>query len=433
MTRRLRPAIWLEWSARLARSASGWVSPLLQDIQFAFRSAARTPRRTLLTLAAIAFGVIAMLLAGGFIEWNLWYGRESTIHSQLGHIRVFRPGYLDSGFADPYKYLLPPDGPELKLIASEPHVVGIAPRLSFSGLASHRDTTLSFVGEGLDPVREKLVSSAVDIISGNDLSQNEPRGVLLGKGLAANLAVGVGDTVVLIVNTADGGVNASDATVRGLFTTITKAYDDSAIRVPLAFARRLIRASGAHSWAIVLDDTRHTDEVLAALRSKLPRSRFELVPWYELSDFYSKVAALYARQFGVVRLIIAIVMILGIGNTMMMNVLERTSEIGTGLALGRRRSSVLRLFLIEGAIFGIAGGLVGVACALLLAHVISAIGIPMPPSPGMTSGFEAGIRVTKGLAVQGFALAAIAALVASAYPAWRGSRMTIVNSLRVGR
>ena len=132
------------------------------------------------------------------------------------------------------------------------------------------------------------------------------------------------------------------------------------------------------------------------MRAKFDYGQFEIVPWIKLSDFYNKVAALYERQFGLVRLIIAAVIVLGITNTMMMSVLERTSEIGTALAIGRKRSAILRGFVLEGGLLGIAGGVVGLVTGLLLAHAISAIGIPMPPSPGMSRGFVAGITITPG-------------------------------------
>ena len=188
-----------------------------------------------------------------------------------------------------------------------------------------------------------------------------------------------------------------------------------------------------HSLAIVLNETELTNRLLDRIRSSLPPEGYEVVPWWQLADFYNKVAALYARQFGLVKLIIAAVIVLGIGNTMMMSVLERTSEIGTAMALGKRRSAILRSFMLEGALIGAVGGLVGLGGGMVLAIVVSAIGIPMPPSPGMSHGFVAGIRLTAGLAAEGIALALAAALLASAHPAWRASRMNIVDAIRVGR
>jgi putative ABC transport system permease protein len=403
------------------------------DLIVAGRNLLRTPRRAALSLAAIAGGVIATVLAGGFIEWNLWYGRESTIHSQLGHLRVFRAGYLESGFSDPYRYLLPEKSAELAAIEAQKDVLVVAPRLSFSGLASFGDVTLSFLGEGLDPPKESQLSRAVEIVAGEGLSSNDANGVVLGAGLASNLGVRPGDAIVLVANTPSGGVNAADVHVRGLFSTITKAYDEIAIRVPIGLARKLTRMAGAHSWAVVLTDTESTANALRSVKALLPAEKFDVVPWTRLADFYNKVSALYARQFGMVQLIIAAVILLGITNTMMMSVVERTSEIGTALAIGRRQTSVLRSFVLEGALLGVAGGTVGLAVGLLLAAAISAVGIPMPPSPGMSHGFVAGIRVTPALAWQGFTLALAAAVAASIYPAWRASRMNIVEALRAGR
>jgi len=64
--------------------------------------------------------------------------------------------------------------------------------------------------------------------------------------------------VVLIVTKPSGGINAVEVTVRGLFSTVTKAYDDSALRLPIETARRLLGVQGAHAWVMLLDDTRRT-------------------------------------------------------------------------------------------------------------------------------------------------------------------------------
>jgi putative ABC transport system permease protein len=384
-------------------------------------------------LIAVAGGVASLMLASGFLDWNLRFGRESTIHSQLGHIRIYKQGYLDGGLANPFRYTLGDDPRQIGIIQSEPHVEAIAPRLSVNGLISHGDATLSFLGEGVAPDKEKLLSRSVTITQGEPLANADPDGVLLGQGLAANLGVKPGDAVVLLINTATGGVNAVEAHVRGLFATITKAYDDSAVRLPISMARRLMRVKGSHVYALVLDDTDNTDLVLSTLRQKLRDQQLDLVPWYKLADFYNKTAELFSRQVAVIRVIVSVIIVLAISNAMMMSVLERTSEIGTSMALGTRRSAILRLFVGEGAMLGVLGSIVGVALGYVLAETISVVGIPMPPPPGMSFGYTAGIAVSWRTGLDACVLALATSVLASLYPAWRASRITIVEAIRRNR
>ena len=399
----------------------------------AIKNVVRQRRRSIVALLAVACGIAALILASGFIEWNLWFGRESTIHSQLGHVRIFKAGYLESGHADPFGNVLKDDPDRLRLIKGEPGVAAVAPRLSFSGLISHGDATLSFIGEGVDPDAEAQLSRSLSIVQGEGLSMGAPDGIILGQGLAANLGAGIGDTVVLVANTATGGVNAVEVKVRGLFATITKAYDDSALRVPIPMARRLIRVSGAHSYAILLDRTESTDAVIDRLRRELSGQSLEIVPWYQLADFYNKTAELFSRQVDVLRLIIALIIVLSISNSMMRSVLERTGDIGTALALGTRRGRILLQFLIEGATLGVLGGIIGLVGGYVIARLVSAVGIPMPPPPGMAFGYVAQIAVTPPIALQAAALAVATTIAASIYPAWMASRMNIVDALRHNR
>ena len=386
-----------------------------------------------MAVAAVTFGIVALMLASGFIEWIYFDLRESTIHAQLGHLQIVRPGYHDAGRADPFAYLLPASGGTLDAARRTPHVMAVAPRLRFSGLASHADTTISFIGDAIDPALESELSRSLLIEKGENLAAGDAQGVLFGAGLAHNLGVDVGDRVTLLVTTGTGGVNGVELTVRGLFSTVTKAYDDSALRLPIDTARSLLRVSGAHAWVVLLDDTRQTDAVAAALRAELPPAQFEITPWYTLADFYRKTVELFSKQVGIVRIIIGAIIVLSISNTLTMAVLERTGEIGTSMALGVRRRRILGQFVAEGAALGVVGGIAGIALSVLLAWVISAIGIPMPPPPGMAHGYIGQIRITPALTATAFALAAITAILASLYPAWRASRLVIVDALRRNR
>ena len=139
---------------------------------------------------------------------------------------------------------------------------------------------------------------------------------------------------------------------------------------------------------------------------------------------------LFSRQVSVVKFIIGIIIVLTISNTQMMSVLERTTEIGTSLAIGLRRTTLMRMFVAEGALIGAVGGVLGVLLGFVLAHAISAIGIPMPPPPGMARGFLGEIRIVPQLVVDALVLAVFTTFAASLLPAWKASRMIIVDALR---
>lgn len=381
-------------------------------------------------MLTVAGGVMAFLLAGGFINWVFHDMREATIHSQLGHFQIVRPGYFEKGIADPYSYLLPGNSTEEEKIGKTAGVTSISPRLAFSGLVSFGETTIAFSGDGIDPEKERPISSRISIKEGKDLADGKDNAALLGEGLAKSLGVKPGDNIVLLATAANGSANAIEVVVAGTFFTIYKDYDDVALRLPIALARKLMRVDGATSWVALLEATEETKRTIEALRPQLQPEKFQIIPWSDLADFYNKTVVLFSKQVDVVKIIIGLIIILTISNTQTMSVLERTTEIGTSLAIGVRSSEILRLFLLEGAVIGIAGGILGVVLGYALGGVISAIGIPMPPPPGMARGYTGQILVTSNLALDAILLAMTTTLIASVMPAWRASRMNIVDALR---
>lgn len=404
----------------------------MANLLIAVRNLTRNRRRALTALLTIGMAVVAMVLADGFVQWIFWAMREGTIQSQLGHVQVVRPGYQRAGAADPFAYILPGKAAEFAAIEKTPGVKVVVPRLSVTGLISHGDTTISFIADGVDPKREAVFNQAFRIVQGRDLRTLNGPEVILGRGLARSLGVAPGATVALLSNTASGGINAVEAKVAGIFITANQAYDNSALRLPLGLAQSLLRVDGAHSWLVLLDRTEDTDAYLARFRARFPAAAhtLEFVPWYERADFYTKTVALFSQQMAVLRLIIGVIIVLSISNLLVMSVLERTGEIGTLLAVGFRRGKVLRLFAAEGLLLGLIGGTAGVLVGYGLAELISAIGIPMPPPPGMDEGYTGEIRITLPVLGNAFTIALVTTALAGLYPAWKASRLDIVNALR---
>lgn len=404
----------------------------MATLLIAARNLARNRKRALTALLVAIAGVTAMTLADGFIQWIYWAIREATIQSQLGHIQIVRPGFHRVGAAAPFEYLLPDKSSVLDAAETTPGVKLVAPRLKVTGLISHGDTTVSFIADGVDPKKEADLSKALRIVEGNDLSGISSQEVTLGRGLARTLGISPGATVALLVTSATGGINAVEAKVSGIFVSANQAYDDAALRLPIRLAQTLLRVKGTHSWLVLLEETEQTNHFLRNFRTRFPvkESHLEFVPWYAHADFYNKTVALFSQQMNVLRLIIGFIIILSISNMLVMNVLERTGEIGTLLAIGFRRSMVLRLFAVEGLLLGLIGGTVGVLIGYGVAELISAIGIPMPPPPGMEEGYTGEIRITWPVLANAFAIAFVTTALAGLYPAWKASRLNIINALR---
>lgn len=402
------------------------------NLSIAARNLGRNRRRAAIALLTVMMGVIAIVLAEGFVQWIFWAMREGTIQSQLGHIQVVRPGYFKAGSADPFAYLLPADRGPRQAIEATPGVKVVAPRLNVSGLISHEENTVSFLAEGVDTAKEADLSKAFRIVEGENLKSSSSQEVILGRGLARSLGVSAGATIALLSTPASGALNGVEARVAGVFITGNQAYDDSHLRLPIGLAESLLRVQGAHAWLVLLKDTERTDNFLGKFRETYPEKphQLEFVPWYERADFYNKTVTLFSQQMLVLRLIIGCIIVLSISNMLVMNVLERTGEIGTLLAIGFKRSKILRLFATEGLLLGLSGGVLGLVLGYGMAELISFVGIPMPPPPGMEEGYRGEIRITGGLLLNAFGVAFLTTWLAGLYPAWKASRLQIIDGLR---
>lgn len=401
-------------------------------LKLAFKNIFRNKVRSVITLAAIAFGCVSLIITGGFIEDTFTQMRESYIRSFLGHMQIYKQDFYEKGSATPYDYMIPDHEAISAKVMNTEGVSHVTARLDFSGLLSTGETTISFIGQGVDPEGEARISTSVEMDKGEALSGEDSFDVILGKGLAKAVGVDIGSPVILVTNTISGSMNALDVGVKGVFSTSSKAFDDRALRIPLKTAHRLLRTSDVQSLVVLLDKTEDTDRVKASLEKQFKEDGdgLEVIAWHEMADFYNKTVELYGRQFLVLKLIIGIVVVLSIFNTMNMSVMERIGEVGTIMALGTRRSGVVRLFMLEGLILGALGGTLGVIAGYLLAKLISYIGIPMPPPPGATMTWTASIGIVPEVFAFVFVLAIVTAFFSSVYPAIKASKLEISEALR---
>src|SRR5258706_14879240 len=123
-------------------------------IRFALRNVLRHRKRTSATVAAIVFGVAALILSRGFIDDTFDQLAEALIHSQTVHLQLARTGYFEHGAQEPEKYLLPSPDADRREIAALPEVADVAARLRFSGLINNGHADYAILGEGVEAMKE---------------------------------------------------------------------------------------------------------------------------------------------------------------------------------------------------------------------------------------------------------------------------------------
>ena len=399
-------------------------------LRLALRNVFRHRLRTALTLAAIVSGVSGLILSGGFIEDSLLQLREATIHSQIGHLQIYRVGYYDKGLQAPYKFLIDNPANVLREVEKLPDVEDAMSRLAFSGALNNGRADLPISGVGLEAENENRLGSFIAIISGRPLRASDSYQILLGEGVAKASGLHPGDSATLLVNTAAGALNTLDFEVVGIFRSFSKDYDARSVRIPLVAARELLDVDAVNAIVVVLKATDSTPAAAASLMRTLDGRLYEVKTWDQLADFYGKTAALYRRQFAVLQAIILVAVLLSVANSINMSTFDRIGEFGTLRALGNTSGMILRLVLSENLFLGLVGALGGAAVGVLLARGISAIGISMPPPPNSNAGYVAMIRVVPWVVVASTLVGFVATVGAALWPAFRVARVSVVDALR---
>ncbi|MFO8089838.1 MAG: FtsX-like permease family protein [Desulfatiglandaceae bacterium] len=404
---------------------------MIKWIIFAWRNVLRNTRRSLMAWGIVALGTVALLLSIGFVLATFLGLREVTIHSEVGHIQVAAPGGFDR--ATGANAFLSPE----RIEAVERFVEGLSGvrfvmrRLLFEGLASNGETTVAVIGRGVDPGREMRMSTMfAPIEAGLPLPASMPAGkrpALLGSDLAQGLAVRPGDIVTVVAAMSGGGINAVDLDVYGNYRTGTPDRDARNVMMPLGIAQELLGVDGVSRLVFVLNKTEATETTAEALRVKFPN--LEVRTWRMMSSFYDQVVTLYTNIFTVMCTIIVLVVLLSVGNTMLMTVLERVREVGTMGAIGFPASRMRIGFALEGAIIGMLGGVAGLVVAFVVSMAVTGLGIEMPPPPGRTTAYPLVILVS-GPAYGAVLLLMVLCGVAGAWvPAHHAVRKPIVEAL----
>jgi putative ABC transport system permease protein len=198
--------------------------------------------------------------------------------------------------------------------------------------------------------------------------------------------------------------------------------------LPLPVAQKLLKMEGrATELAVAVEPLERADEVAATLRAELGPA-YEVHGWSEVAVYARQVIT---RQDFVTRLIASaflLLMLLGVANTMLMSVVERTREIGTMMAVGVRRGRILLLFLTEAVLLGALGAAAGATAGATVVALLGRRGLTFrvagSPMPFLLTPFT-----SPGTVAEVVLTAAGGAVLFALYPAYRASRLRPVEAL----
>jgi ABC-type lipoprotein release transport system permease subunit len=417
---------------------------MLLILRLAWRSFTRHRRRTIITVSAVSLSLAMMLVFVGLGDDG--HARMAMIGIRLGagHVLIQGAGYQKAQTLD---HLVQHPDKVLAAARRHPLVKVAVPRVRANGLLTTGESSAPVLVSGVDPTLEPRVSDIPDPrrrVAGAYLRQrsaqrykNQPADIYIGAELAKTLELQVGDRAVLTLSPRAASRPASAAfIVRGIFKTGVSELNQSYVEVPLSELQRLLKLGPAVTQvALHLHELEQTAAVTADLKAQVHRD-LEVLSWEEaLKELYDAIvlddAGLYLMMA-----IIFIIVAIGIFNTVLMSVVERTREFGVMLALGTAPGQLFRIVMTEALILAFVAAAVGLAVGLGLHSWIAATGIDIG---SMAGDYEIGGITLEGRIYSKLSLYVVAkwtlvvmgmTIAAALYPALRGTRLQPVEAIR---
>jgi putative ABC transport system permease protein len=406
---------------------------MLFYLKIGMRNLLKNRQRTVKTVFTIVIGLSACLLMQGFMSHTLRGLRESLINGGLGHVQIYRQGYLKQGDTEPYRYLIV----DAKIIIAKlkrlPGLKLLAPELSFQGIISSGENSAVFMGTAGLPRTETTLNQYASLKAGSFLRADQPFGVAIGSGVARKLGVRIGDTVTLMSTLKNGGVNALDVEITGIIEAQVKAYNDVVLLANLDTIQNFMALpDSVDRIVLLLNQTENLTRIEPYLQKACNSMGLEYSDWFKLAGKqYMQPKLFYDLVNLLMMVIIVFVVIFAIINTLNLSMQERVREIGTIRSLGTTRLQVGKIFIGESFLIGLIGGFCGILAGYGLAAILNGLGgIPMPPPPGHARGYTAFFKPDFIQALRLWLLFLITAVLAGLYPAVRAGRLPIVDALR---
>ncbi len=350
-------------------------------LRMAWRNVWRNRRRSLLTMAAIAFAcaLLVFMLSFQFGAYEAMINTAVKVHT--GYFQVQAPGYQEKREV---RRVVENPAAVVRCLDTIPDVTAHTFRANAFSLASSEDRTYGISVTGIDPAREPGVSTIQTLVrEGMFLEPGDGPAALVGALLARNLRVGVGDDVTLLGQGRDGSIAATVVTVKGTFSSGQDDFDRSALYIPLDYFQELYAMRGAvHEvvgvtpsiWAVPAVERRLAMDLERLSREKKTQP-LAVLDWKALMPGLAQGIYLDLVSGLIFYLMLIIVVAFSIMNTFLMAIFERTREFGVLMAMGTTTGRLTRLLLTESMMMTLMGMAAGMLLGSAVTLYFEAVGI----------------------------------------------------------
>lgn len=322
---------------------------------------------SLVSIIGIALGVAALITV-----LSVMNGFQREIRTKIIGVTAHMQVMDASGTLQNWQSLITP-------IEANKHVLKYAPYVDGQALISFDGNVSGVLIRGIDPTLEPGVDDiGKHILAGaNDLPQGK-YDVVIGKELAKQLGVAVGDKITVI--TPDGQVTPAGTiprlkqfTVSGIFNLHMYEYDSSLILINIHDAETLLKmGAGVTGVRLMVDDVMQTQKIKDELEKTLPDNVI-IMDWIEQHQNYFSAVELEKKMMFVILTLIVAVAVFNLVSTLVMTVNDKKADIAILRTMGASKKNIRNIFILQGGLSGIIGTLSGTILGLILATYIGNI------------------------------------------------------------
>jgi len=306
-------------------------------------------------------------------------------------------------------------------LARTPGVVDVSPMATGPGFAVRGDASKAVAIIGIDPVRYNRIVAIADKLIGGEF-RVQPGEAVLGRELASDLGIGVGDRVRLIT-TENEVVTGDTFTVTGIVDLGVRDLNRRTVYVGLRTAQSLLSLPGGVSQIdLTVTDLFDAERIAVALAAT---TGLTVDSWMKTNA--QLLAAINAQTITtrMIRLFVVAIVVLGIASVLVVSVVQKRREIGILRAMGAPRARIRRVFLLQGAMVALTGSLIG--CALAATMIV--VFLKLARNADDTPLFE--LAISPELFVIATVGAIVCGVLAAVAPAQRAAALDPAQAIRM--